>query len=190
MQRCDASRNVLDIQTDLKNIRNMPNLSKKSSSDARRRFVDDVTALLVPWGMPQMSARIYGYLLLHSHPVSLDQLTRDMEISKSTASVAARLLESHMLIKRKAEKGTKRVFYVISDSSSGLLTEKSNLLGEFGRLLETRADEVAIGDAASKMRAIGRFYLSMREAIDKLVRELSIEQEESQKRTDAGAGMH
>ena len=147
-------------------------MSKKSSAEERRRFVDDVTSLMVPWGMPQMSARIYGYLLLHSNPVSLDQLTEDMEISKSTASVAARVLEGHMLIRRQSEKGTKRVLYVISDSCAGLLTEKSFLLGEFGRLLESRADEVAIGDAAARMRAIGKFYLAMREAMDNLIAEL------------------
>lgn len=157
----------------LQNIRIMPNMSKKLLSDEQLRFVDNVASLLVPWGVPQMSARIYGCLLLHFRPLSLDQIAECLEISKSTASVAARMLENHMLIRRQGEKGSKRVLYVVSDSSAGLLADKSFLLGEFGRLLETRANEVTSGDAATRMRAIGRFYLSMREAIDALIDELA-----------------
>jgi predicted transcriptional regulator len=149
-------------------------MSKNSLSAEQTRFIEDVVALMVPWGMPQMSARIYAYLLLHAQSVSLDQITDDLEVSKSTASVAARLLENHMLIRRQSERGTKRVLYVASDSSAGLLTEKSYLLGEFGKLLEARAESVAPGDAATRMRAIGRFYLTVREALEILVKDLTV----------------
>lgn len=151
----------------------MPNMSKHSLSAEQTRFIEDVVALMVPWGMPQMSARIYGYLLLHAQPVSLDQITDDLEVSKSTASVAARLLENHMLIRRQSERGTKRVLYVASETSAGLLTEKSFLIGEMGRLLETRAESVATGDAVRRMQAIGKFHLSVRVALDTLINELT-----------------
>lgn len=81
-----------------------------------------------------------------------------------------------MIIRRQAEKGTKRFRYVVCDGSAGLMTAKSELLGEFGRLLVERADGVTLGSATSRMRAIGRFHLAMREAMAKLVDELSGEQ--------------
>ncbi len=150
-------------------------MSKHSLSADQTRFIDDVVALMVPWGMPQMSARIYAYLLLYVQPVSLDQITEDLEVSKSTASVAARLLENHMLIRRQSERGTKRVLYVASESSAGLLTEKSFLLGEMGHLLESRAETVATGAAIKRMQAIGKFHLSVRAALNTLVRELTVD---------------
>lgn len=147
-------------------------MSKKHSTDVHQQFLEDVSALLVPWGMPQMSARIYAHLLLHSEPQSLDQIAEGLAVSKSSASVAARVLEGHMIIRRQAEKGTKRFRYVVCDGSAGLMTAKSELLGEFGDLLVERAGAVAKGRAATRMRAIGRFHLAMREAMAKLVKEL------------------
>ena len=147
-------------------------MSKKHNTDVQQRFLDDVCALLVPWGMPQMSARIYGYLLINSEPQSLDDIAQGLDVSKSSASVAARVLEGHMVIRRQAEKGSKRFRYVVCDGSAGLMTAKSELLGEFGRLLVDRADSIAADSAAVRMRAIGRFHLAMREAMAKLVEEL------------------
>ena len=57
---------------------------------AAGRFIEDAARLLIPWGVPQTAARLYGYLLLCAEPVSLDRITADLEISKSSASVAAR----------------------------------------------------------------------------------------------------
>lgn len=151
----------------------MPNLSNTELSPDQRQFVEDIVALITPWGMPQMSARIYGYLLLDSGPVSLDQISSDLEISKSTASVAARTLENHMLIKRRTEKGSKRIFYVVSENSTGLISAKSYLLGEFGRLLESRANTVARGNAAKRLKAFGNYYLSMQTALDTLFQEIN-----------------
>lgn len=149
-------------------------MSKKHNTDVYQQFLEDVSALLVPWGMPQMSARIYAYLLLHSEPQSLDQIAAGLAVSKSSASVAARVLEGHMIIRRQAEKGTKRFRYVVCDGSAGLMTAKSELLGGFGRLLVDQAETVADSTTtAARMKAIGRFHLAMRDAITTLVDDLS-----------------
>jgi DNA-binding transcriptional regulator GbsR (MarR family) len=72
---------------------------------------------LVSWclgGVPQAAARLYGYLLLFSEPVSLDRMTVDLGISKSSASVAARPLEKYRLALRHGERGSKRMRYEAS----------------------------------------------------------------------------
>lgn len=40
--------------------------------------------------VPQTAARLYGNLSLSAEPVSLDRITSDLEISKASASAAAR----------------------------------------------------------------------------------------------------
>ncbi len=77
----------------LLHIRQMPNISNKVGED-ERRFVEDVARLLTPWGVPPVAARLYGRLLLCPNSVGLDQITEDLGISKSSASVVARLLEN------------------------------------------------------------------------------------------------
>jgi DNA-binding transcriptional regulator GbsR (MarR family) len=54
----------------------MPNTSNESGKD-EQRFVEDVARLLMPWGVPPVAARLYGYLLRCPRPVSLDQITED-----------------------------------------------------------------------------------------------------------------
>ena len=152
-------------------------MSKSAARAGQSRFIDDVASLLVPWGMPQTMGRIYGYLLLGAGPVSLDGIAADLEISKSSASVAARLLEKHSLVRRHGERGSKRVLYSASDNYAGLFAERGLMLGKLGVLLEGGAATVAAGAAASRLRAMSRFYRSMREAMETAIREFDAAQE-------------
>ena len=146
-------------------------MSKPSVSPEQGRFIDDVASLLVPWGMPQTMGRIYGYLLLSTIPLGLDRIAADLEISKSSASVAARLLEKHTLVRRHGERGSKRVLYSVSDNFAGLFSERGVMLGALGALLQGRAAVVASGAAATRLQAMSRFYLAMREAMEAAIRE-------------------
>jgi hypothetical protein len=84
------------------------NMSNARRAEPDRHFIEDVARLLVLWGVPQTAARLYGYLLLKAEPVSLDCIAADREISKTSASVAARLLEQYTLVRRLGERGSKR----------------------------------------------------------------------------------
>ena len=146
-------------------------MSKPSVSPEQGRFIDDVASLLVPWGMPQTMGRIYGYLLLSTIPLGLDRIAADLEISRSSASVAARLLEKHTLVRRHGERGSKRVLYSVSDNFAGLFSERGVMLGALGALLQGRAAVVASGAAATRLQVMSRFYLAMREAMEAAIRE-------------------
>lgn len=146
-------------------------MSKRSVSPEQGRFIDDVASLLVPWGMPQTMGRIYGYLLLSTIPLGLDRIAADLEISRSSASVAARLLEKHTLVRRHGERGSKRVLYTVSDNFAGLFSERGVMLGALGALLQGRAAVVASGAAATRLQVMSRFYLAMREAMEAAIRE-------------------
>ena len=148
-------------------------MSKQPLSEEQRHFIDAVASLLVPWGMPQIAARLYGYLLLGVAPVSLDRMSADLHVSKSSASVAARLLEKHTLVRRHGERGSKRVLYSVSDNYAGVLSEQSSLLGEMGALLHNRAAAAASGATAMRLEAMSRFYLSMRGAMEAAIREFN-----------------
>ena len=144
----------------------MPNLSNKALTASRRRFIEDVARLLVPWGVPQTAARLYGYLLLSAEPVSLERIERDLEISKSSASVAARLLEQYTLARRHRERGSKRALYAVSDNYEGMLGEQNRLLDALARLLEGGASTAASSLARERLTEMAAFYLGVREAME------------------------
>jgi DNA-binding transcriptional regulator GbsR (MarR family) len=154
----------------LQYIRKMPNKANKGLSEAQQRFTEDVARLLVPWGVPQTAARLYGYLLLSAEPASLDRITADLEISKSSASVAARLLEQYMLVRRLGERGSKRALYEVSENYEGMLTAQNRLLDALAELLRTGAGSIASGDARERLNDMAEFYLVIREAMDAALR--------------------
>ena len=140
----------------------MPNETNTSNkaplADAERRFVDDVARLLVPWGVPQTAARLYGYLLLCPAPVSLDRITADLEVSKSSASVAARLLEMYTLVRRHGERGSRRVLYEASDNYEGMLTARNRTLQSGAELLKAGARATASDTTRARLNEMAEFY--------------------------------
>jgi DNA-binding transcriptional regulator GbsR (MarR family) len=148
----------------------MPNKSNKGLTERDRRFIEDVARLLVPWGVPQTAARLYGYLLLSAEPVSLDRMTTDLEISKSSASVAARLLEQYTLARRHGERGSKRALYEVSDNYEGMLTQQNRLLDALADLLRAGAGATASATTRDRLDQMAEFYVVTRQAMEAALR--------------------
>lgn len=139
-------------------------------TDAQRRFVEDVARLRVPWGVPQIAARLYGYLLLFPEPVGLDRMTSDLAISKSSASVTARLLEKYRLAIRHGEPGSKRVLYEASQNYDGMLADRDRLLDSLAELLKSNVSTVASERARNRLEEMVDFYFTIRQSMDTALR--------------------
>jgi hypothetical protein len=148
----------------------MPNRTNEDRPDAERRFVDDLARLLTPWGVPQTAARLYGYLLLRAEPVSLDQISADLEVSKSSASVAARLLEMYTMARRHGQRGSRRVLYEASDNYEGMLTAQNRMLEAGAALLHAGARAAEAGRVRDRLEEMADFYLVTRDAMESALR--------------------
>ncbi len=144
-------------------------MSNKWGRD-ERRFVEDVARLLMPWGVPPVAARLYGYLLLCPRPVSLDQITEELGISKSSASVAARLLVSYTLSRRHREPGTKRALYAVADDYEAMLRQQNQLLDALTEQLNAGTGIVASKKVNARLEEMAEFYRVMRGAMDDAMR--------------------
>jgi len=141
---------------------NMPNKTRKGE----QRFVEDVARLLTPWGVPPAAARLYGYLLLCPRPASLDQITEDLEISKSSASVTARLLETYTLARRHSEPGTKRALYAVTDDYEAMIQQQNRLLDALAGQLNAGAGIVPSKEVNARLEEMAEFYRVMRGAME------------------------
>ncbi len=145
-------------------------MSKPFPSPAESQFLDDMASLMAPWGWQRHVGRMYAYLLLCDEPVSLDQLSADLGISKSNVSVAARTLEQFGNARRHSEPGTKRIRYSAPGNHAGPFASKTELLGKLVRLLETQAEgkSAAIADRLGVMSAFYRtMSAAMQDVLDK-----------------------
>lgn len=125
-----------------------------------------MTDILVPLGVPQTAARLYGYLLLSEAPVSLDRIVDDLEISKSTASVAAHLLEMYTLVRRSGQRGTRRVLFEPSDDYSGMMRAQKRSLEQLAALIEEGAQRSSSRRTRERLRTMAEFYLMNRDALE------------------------
>jgi hypothetical protein len=136
-------------------------------------FIQAVGALLIPMGMPPIAARMNGYLLLSEVPLSLDELVTGLRVSKSSASVATRILERYGIARRFTEPGTKRVRYGISGRCDGYLAEQIQFFESMGRLLRARAAAHPSDDTSPRLQQLGDFYVRLRDAIGQVYIEKS-----------------
>jgi DNA-binding transcriptional regulator GbsR (MarR family) len=143
----------------------MSNLSNNALTTEKLRFIEDAASLLTPWGVPPVAARLYGYLLLCGPPVSLDQITADLGVSKSTASVAARLLESYTLARRCHESGTKRALYAAADNYEGMIGQQNRLLDALVEQLNAGSEIADSPEVRARLGEMGDFYRLMRSAM-------------------------
>ena len=73
-------------------------------------------------GVPQTAARPVR-LPAAQHRAGLDCITTALETSKSSASVAARLLQMYTLACRHGERDGRGALYAVSDNYEGMLIE-------------------------------------------------------------------
>jgi DNA-binding transcriptional regulator GbsR (MarR family) len=146
----------------------MSNIPNKISKD-EQRFIEDVARLLTPWGMPPAAARLYGFLLLCPGPVSLDEITEGLGISKSSASVAARLLESYTLVLRHGEAGTKRALYAVADDYEAMIGQQNRLLEALAGQLDLGATVAASKRVSARLEGMADFYRATRAALQDVI---------------------
>jgi DNA-binding transcriptional regulator GbsR (MarR family) len=87
---------------------------------ARRRFIDDLGHLYARYGLSVTFGRAFALLLLAEQPISLDDIARELEVSKSAVSVAARDMERAGLARRLTTAGSRKVLYEANDDLAPL----------------------------------------------------------------------
>jgi DNA-binding transcriptional regulator GbsR (MarR family) len=79
--------------------------------------------------------QIYAHIYFSKDPQSLDDLTRRLEISKGSASMAVRQLEQWGALRRVWVKGDRKDYYVATDEFGRVI--RKALLDMIGRKMET-----------------------------------------------------
>lgn len=97
-------------------------------------------------GMGRIVGQVLVYLYLSDGDCSLDEIGEDIELSKASASIAARQLEKLGLVKRTWKKGDRKSYYRTADNVETAL--KSGLLSFILQKIHTVGVEL---DEASRL---------------------------------------
>lgn len=89
--------------------------------EARMQMIEAGGRTAETFGVNGLLGRIYMMLYLHPDPACLDEIARDLGVSKASASIACRQLQSWGAVKPVWRKGDRRDFYEAETNLKTLL---------------------------------------------------------------------
>jgi DNA-binding transcriptional regulator GbsR (MarR family) len=101
----------------------------------RQRFIESAGHFTQSLGAGRVLGQIYAHIYFSKDPQSLDDLTRLLEISKGSASMAVRQLEQWGALRRVWVKGDRKDYYMATDEFGRII--RKAMLEMIGRKMET-----------------------------------------------------
>lgn len=113
----------------------------KSLADIRSDLVDVGGRTSQDLGLGRIVGQILVYLYLKPDPCPLDELEKDLGLSKASVSIAARQLEQLRLVQRVWVKGERKKYYRSADNigsalQQGILSVVRKKVSDFGTQLD------------------------------------------------------
>ncbi len=108
-------------------------------TDAQLSFIEDMGQLMVGWGLPRTTGRVYAYLLLQREPASLDDIAGALGIAKSGASVTSRQLVQLGLARALGQAGSRRVLYEALDNLGSIINARTAQMRDLAATLRKGA---------------------------------------------------
>lgn len=134
-------------------------------------FIEEVAALLGIWGVPQTPGRLFAHLLLKQRPASLDQIADELDVGKTTASDAAKLMERYGFLRRFGTPGSKRALYGPSDDFTAFYLKQASYLLRMGKVMDAQADNDPALPSAQRLRAMAEYYSRLGKAMNAISEE-------------------
>jgi DNA-binding transcriptional MocR family regulator len=134
-------------------------------------------------GMPRMTARLLGYMLMCDPPSqSIAQLERALGVSRASISIATRLLQASGLIRRVAEPGLRGYKFEIDPAFFAGQLGAANPFGLLREVLQ-RGVEIAGGEAdprSFRLREARDFYAFVEHAVPEAIERYQAERRRSE----------
>jgi DNA-binding transcriptional regulator GbsR (MarR family) len=151
--------------------KSLPPEKAQNASDLQQiktNFIHDYGLGYQSFGLPKMMGQVVGLLLFHAEPISLDDITEELQVSKGPVSQVMRRLRDHNLVRRAWVSGSRRDHYeVVPDifgqafaNHAALQNENLALARKYTQLI--RSDETELPESfAERIKEMDRFYTLM-----------------------------
>ncbi|MFA5147197.1 MAG: hypothetical protein WC515_07475 [Candidatus Omnitrophota bacterium] len=138
-------------------------------------FLDKINQICTTFGLNNIMAQLYSILYLSNKPLSLDDMVERLKISKGSASVNIRSLESLGAVRNVWVKGSRKDFYEaeldvkkliatkVKGSVQKRVTEVSEMLNKFKEIVKSASDELSSED-----KDLARIYAERIKKIEEL----------------------
>ena len=111
----------------------------KELNKAQDIFLDRINHICKKLGLNNIMAQLYAILYLSNEALSLDDMVQRLKISKGSASINIRALESYGAVKRVWVRGSRKDFYEADTDIIRVVMDRIKLIG---RLRLSEMDEM------------------------------------------------
>lgn len=147
----------------------------KSLELAQDRFIEKIGNMCNKFGLNHFMAQLYAVLYLSNKPLSLDDLTERLKVSKGNVSVNIRELERWGAVRQIWVKGSRKDFYVAEEDIKKIISERvkssiSKRINEVNQMLAEFNDIISSGgkDFTSEEAEIVENYKKRLKKIEEL----------------------
>jgi len=144
----------------------------------KNKFIQEYGLGYHSFGLPKLMGQVVGLLLYHGEPLSLDDITVELQVSKGPVSQIMRRLRDHNLVRRVWVPGSRRDYYEAASDIFGqaftnhaaLQNENLALAHKYTQLI--RDTETELPDSfAARMEEMERFYTMMNKHLANFLKE-------------------
>lgn len=144
---------------------------------ARQHFIQGLSRISQFWGLPKAMGAIFAVLYLSPEPLSLDDLTREVGVTKGSVSTNVRGLERLGMVHAHVRVGERKDYYAAETDfwriARGILRERQE--SEFDRALQSVGESLEMTASARKDGAdpdLSAFYEDRLRALQSFFRSL------------------
>jgi DNA-binding transcriptional regulator GbsR (MarR family) len=143
-------------------------LPGEAADQVKTEFIQDYGLGYQTFGLPKLMGQVVGLLLFHSRPISLDDITAELQVSKGPVSQIMRRLREHNLVRRIWVPGSRRDFYeAVPDifgqafANHAALQNENLALARKYTALTSAAPAMVPKSFGARMDEMERFYTMM-----------------------------
>jgi hypothetical protein len=167
--------------------RTVAHLQSADDTPAERQFAEEFGVVGERVGMPRMTARLLGYMLICDPPAqSLADLERALGVSRASVSIATRLLQASGLIRRVARPGTRGYRFEVDPAFFAGQMDAANPFGLLRAVLQ-HGVELAGGEddpRATRLREARDFYAFVEHAVPEAIERYRAERQRRKEAVD------
>ena len=82
---------------------------------SRKRIAESIAQNIHLYGLPPSAGRQYGMMFFHDKPLTLDDMSEELGMSKTSMSTSIRALSASKLVERVWERGVRKDLYKAND---------------------------------------------------------------------------
>lgn len=149
-------------------------------------FIRDFGDAYQRFGLPKLMGHVVGLLLYEEGPLSLDEITQQLGVSKGPVSQIMSRLRDHDLVIRENHPGNRKDYYRAADdifgqafiNHMGLFRRNLELSNRYHSRVHQNVDDVP-ASFHRRVREMNQFYLLMMEHLERFVADWQSRREES-----------